>query len=152
QAAIAECRLEVSAIVLQGAGQPEHDGAGLAELAAAADVDLHVDPAGHFRQSQRRADIHALDFEREILVDIQPVYLKLPGAISNTDPGDRRLPAPRSPRVLNLRRRGHELPFFLKHLSNVGQPPSAVGILSSRDPVIPDRAPVRQTARMTSSR
>ena len=42
---VSEGRLEVGPKLLEGSGQAEQDGAGLAELAAALDVDEHVDPA-----------------------------------------------------------------------------------------------------------
>ena len=71
-------RLEVGAELLQGAGQAQRDGAGLAVLAAATDVDEDVEPAAHLGARHRGANVVALDLEREIDVDVQVLTTNLP--------------------------------------------------------------------------
>src|SRR5207237_2794108 len=57
EAVVAQGGLEVGPVLLERPGQAEHDRARLAVLAAAADVDEHVDPAAHLGADERGADV-----------------------------------------------------------------------------------------------
>src|SRR5262249_8502316 len=106
---VAEIGFEVGAQHLQRAGEAERHGAGLAVLAAARDVDGHVDPARHLGADERRADVVALDFEREIGVDFQVVHLERARAFTDAYAGDGGLAPAGAPDKWLLSRRGHRV-------------------------------------------
>ena len=57
------------------------------------------------------ADVHLLDFQREIVVEFQVVDDELAGAFADPDPGDGRLPPAGAPGELVLCRRRHDRVF-----------------------------------------
>ena len=84
--------------------RPSDDGARLAVLAAALDVDEDVDPAGHLGGRERGADVGPLDLEREVGVDFQAVDQELAGALRGSGRGRRPSCAGRCPRCTVLLR------------------------------------------------
>ena len=100
---------EVGAELLQGPGQAQDDGARLAVLAAALDVDEDVDPARHLGGVERGADVDPLDLQREVGIDFEVVDQELAGPFADPDAGDGGL-APAGAPDVRLCRRGHKFP------------------------------------------
>src|SRR5262249_31489795 len=112
--ALAEGGLQVGAVFLEGPGEAEDDGAGLAALAAPLDVDEHVDPAAHLGGGQRGADGVAVPFLGEVGVALQAVDEELAGPLPEADAGDGGLAAAGAPDELGRLCRGHVVVSILK--------------------------------------